>query len=100
MWWTNKEPAGHVMHDMPASYWAEGNFGQYIMVTPALDLVVVFRFDTDGASKMLKSADGKIKPSAAMESLWLIESASGAADIGVEPRVVSERRKEKEAAER
>ena len=93
LWWTNQEPDGHVMHNMPASYWAEGNFGQFIIVTPALDMVVVLRFDT---LRKGHKQDGKIKPGSAMEALWLVESASGATHIGTEPIVARERKKEKE----
>ncbi len=60
------------------AYWADGYLGQYAIVVPSLDLVIVSLVD----SRLTDKRMGQVK----MERLvWLVEAAEGAADIGVEP---------------
>ena len=42
MWWLERQDDGSV------HYWAEGRFGQFVYVVPALDLVMVRTGETDG----------------------------------------------------
>ena len=87
MWWTSnpasgaRGPGATIMLD---SYWADGHLGQYAIVVPSLDLVVVNRVDPRLTSK-------RVGEQRKAKLLWLIESASGATatDIGPEPKIVS-----------
>lgn len=83
MWWTSTSASGargpHAALLRPA-YWADGNLGQYAVVVPSLDLVVVSRVDARLTSKSM----GQWK----MEKfVWLIEAAEGASGIGPEPHL-------------
>lgn len=81
MWWTSTPAHGPRGPDAAlerATYWADGHLGQYAVVVPSLDLVVVSRVDSRLTSKHV----GQLK----MERLvWLIEAAGNAAGIGPEP---------------
>jgi CubicO group peptidase (beta-lactamase class C family) len=81
MWWTSTPasgPRGPKVALLRATYWADGNHGQYAVVVPSLDLVVVNRVDVRSTSKNMHQSN--------MERLvWLAESAAGATDIGPEP---------------
>ncbi|WP_051888177.1 serine hydrolase domain-containing protein [Caballeronia sordidicola] len=81
MWWTSTPasgPRGPKVALLRATYWADGNHGQYAVIVPSLDLVVVNRVDIRLTSKSMHQSN--------MERLvWLAESAEGATDIGPEP---------------
>jgi len=71
-------PRGPNVALLRATYWADGNHGQYAVVVPSLDLVVINRVDVRLTSKNMHQSN--------MEKLvWLTESAEGATDIGPEP---------------
>ncbi|VVE90020.1 beta-lactamase [Pandoraea bronchicola] len=81
MWWTSV-PANGIRGPNAAlrrpTYWADGYLGQYAVIVPSLDLVVVSLVDSRLTSKRM----GQLK----MEKLvWLIESAGNAGNIGPEP---------------
>lgn len=53
LWWTGSSASGE-RAEIPfpkGSFWAEGHLGQYAVVVPALDLVVVNRVDSDLTSR-------------------------------------------------
>jgi CubicO group peptidase (beta-lactamase class C family) len=81
MWWTSV-PA-NATHTPKAAllrptFWADGYLGQYAIVVPSLDLVIVSLVDSRLTSKRM----GQLK----MEKMvWLVESAAHATDIGAEP---------------
>ena len=81
MWWTSTPasgPRGSKVGLLRATYWADGNQGQYAVIVPSLDLVVVNRVDVRLTSKSMHQSN--------MERLvWLTESAEGANDIGPGP---------------
>jgi hypothetical protein len=84
MWWTSspavgpRGPAATITLD---AYWADGHLGQYAIVVPSLDLVVINRVDP-------KLTNKHVDEQRKARLLWLIESASGATDIGPEPKIV------------
>jgi CubicO group peptidase (beta-lactamase class C family) len=49
LWWTGNSASGEqaVVPFPKGSFWAEGHLGQYAVVVPALDLVIVNRVDSD-----------------------------------------------------
>jgi hypothetical protein len=69
------------------NYWADGHLGQYAIVVPSLDLVVVNRVDRGLTSK-------RVGERRKAKLLWLIESAAGtiATDLGPEPQLVVKRK--------
>ncbi|WP_233833801.1 serine hydrolase domain-containing protein [Paraburkholderia sp. ZP32-5] len=81
MWWTSMPaigPRGANAALLRPTYWADGHLGQYAVVVPSLDLVVVSRVDARLTSKQI----GQLK----MEKLvWLVEAAGNASGIGPEP---------------
>jgi CubicO group peptidase (beta-lactamase class C family) len=81
MWWTSDPaigPRGANAELLRPAYWADGHLGQYAVVVPSLDLVVVTRVDARLTSKQI----GQLR----MEKLvWLVESAGNASGIGPEP---------------
>ena len=81
MWWTSTPasgPRGPKVALLRPTYWADGNHGQYAVIVPSLDLVVINRVDVRLTSKSMHQSN--------MEKLvWLAESAGGATDIGPEP---------------
>ncbi|MFT4064528.1 serine hydrolase domain-containing protein [Paraburkholderia sp.] len=81
MWWTSAPavgPRGANAALLRPAYWADGHLGQYAVIVPSLDLVVVTRVDSQLTSKRI----GQLK----MEKLvWLVESAGNASGIGPEP---------------
>ncbi|SOE96581.1 CubicO group peptidase, beta-lactamase class C family [Burkholderia sp. D7] len=81
MWWTSTPasgPRGPKVALLRATYWADGNHGQYAVVVPSLDLVVVNRVDVRLTSKDMHQSN--------MEKVvWLAESAESATEIGPEP---------------
>lgn len=84
MWWTSRPavgPRGPGATITLDAYWADGHLGQYAIVVPALDLVVINRVDP----KLTNKHVGEQRKA---RLLWLIESASGATDMGTEPKSV------------
>ncbi|MFM0247970.1 serine hydrolase domain-containing protein [Paraburkholderia sediminicola] len=85
MWWTSvpaSGPRGPKVTLLRPTYWADGHLGQYAVVVPSLDLVVVNLVDSRLTSKRM----GQSK----MERLvWLAESAENATGIGSEPGQMS-----------
>lgn len=81
MWWTSvpaSGPGGPKAALLRPTYWADGHLGQYAVIVPSLDLVVVNLVDSRLTSKRM----GQLK----MEKLvWLVESAENATGIGPEP---------------
>ncbi|MGA2551904.1 MAG: serine hydrolase [Burkholderiaceae bacterium] len=82
MWWTSTPASGlrtATMALVRPTYWAEGSHGQFAVVVPSLDLVVVNMVDDRLTSRNMHQYDME-------ELVWLTESAQGATDIGREPR--------------
>ena len=86
MWWTSnpasgkRGPGSMILLD---SYWADGHLGQYAIVVPSMDLVVVNRVDPKRTSKHIgEQRKAKL--------LWLIEAAAvtSTAALGPEPAIV------------
>jgi len=81
MWWTSvpasgKRPRGATL--LRPAFWADGHLGQYAVVVPSLDLVVVSLVDSRMTSRHMGRRE--------MEKfIWLVESAQRAAGIGPEP---------------
>ena len=84
MWWTGnpavgpRAPAATITLD---AYWADGHLGQYAIVVPPLDLVVINRVDP----KLTNKHVGEQRKA---KLLWIIESAAGATNMGPEPKIV------------
>lgn len=81
MWWTSVPAGGQrgpgVKLLRPA-FWADGYLGQYAVVVPSMDLVVVNRVDGRLTKKHMTQLD--------MERIvWMVESAGGAGGIGPRP---------------
>ncbi len=56
LWWTADSPTGS--GSLPrGTYWAAGNHGQYAMIIPSLDLVVVHRLDFDQVKRGVSRGD-------------------------------------------
>lgn len=75
LWWTGDSASGEraEIRFPRGSFWAEGHLGQYAVVVPALDLVIVNRVD----SKLTKRIVGK------REMAHLVRLVVGAAPKGV-----------------
>ena len=84
--WRTRNPAsgtrGPRATIMLYSYWADGHLGQYAIVVPSLDLIVVNRVDPRLTSK-------RVGEQRKAKLLWLIESVAGttATDIGPELKI-------------
>jgi CubicO group peptidase (beta-lactamase class C family) len=75
LWWTGLEGQGvPVMGLPPGAFWADGAAGQFVVVDPADDLVVVHQ--TDGTT-VPRRQFGHV--------MWLIRRAAHAADPGPDP---------------
>lgn len=57
LWWTSDTPTGAVGPFHPGAYWAAGNYGQFAIVIPALDLIIVNRVDHALTDKEVKRKD-------------------------------------------
>ena len=86
MWWSSVAADGERAPDMKLlrpTFWADGHLGQYAVVVPSLDLVVVNLVDSRLTPKHVEQKHMSQKN---LENLmWLIESAGSATDIGPEP---------------
>ena len=75
MWWTGfPERRVAIMNLSPGGYWADGNYGQFIVIDPVNDLVVVHQTDT---AKVDERQMGHL--------MWLLLNAAGALDPGADP---------------
>ena len=81
MWWTSVPASGQRgpgVKLLRPTFWADGYLGQYAVVVPSMNLVVVNRVDGRLTKKHMTQLD--------MERIvWMIESAGGADDIGPRP---------------
>jgi CubicO group peptidase (beta-lactamase class C family) len=81
MWWTSVRATGAPgprVALLRPTFWADGYLGQYAVVVPSLDLVVVNLVDSRLTSKHM--TQGKME-----RLVWLAESAENATGIGPEP---------------
>jgi len=79
LWWTGLPTRGVPAIDLPpGGFWAWGDLGQYAVVIPSDDLVVV---------NLTRAAPGPTRPQIG-HLLWLILSAAHAADAGADPLAV------------
>lgn len=75
MWWTGfPDRRVAIMNLSPGGYWADGNYGQFIIIDPVNDLVVVHQTDT---SKVDERQMGHL--------MWLLLTAAHARDPGRDP---------------
>jgi CubicO group peptidase (beta-lactamase class C family) len=75
MWWTGyPDRRVDIMNLAPGGFWADGHNGQFIVVDPSNDLVVLHQTDT---ARVTIQQMGHL--------MWLILNASGATDAGHDP---------------
>ena len=75
MWWTGfPDRRVEIMNLSPGGFWADGNFGQFIIVDPVNDLVVVHQTDT-----------GKVEERQMGHLMWLLLRAARVPDPGRDP---------------
>lgn len=75
MWWTGfRDRRVGIMNLSPGGFWADGHNGQYVVVDPVNDLVVVHQTDT-----------GKVNQRQMGHLMWLILNAARAIDPGQDP---------------
>ena len=75
MWWTGfPDRRVGIMDLPPGGYWADGHNGQYVVVDPVNDLVVVHQTDT-----------GKVNERQMGHLMWLLLNAARAIDPGQDP---------------
>jgi CubicO group peptidase (beta-lactamase class C family) len=75
MWWTGfPDRRVPIMDAAPGAYWADGHNGQYVIVDPVNDLVVVHQ-----------TATGKVTERQMGHLLWLLLNAARAGDPGRDP---------------
>lgn len=75
MWWTGfPDRRVDIMNLSPGGFWADGHNGQYVIVDPVNDLVVVHQTDT-----------GKVSVSQMGHLMWLLLNAVRAIDAGQDP---------------
>ena len=59
LWWTGDSatPGRHAKYPFPpGSFWLEGHLGQYAVVVPSLDLIVVTRVDENSTDAVVSKA--------------------------------------------
>ncbi|WP_235212660.1 serine hydrolase domain-containing protein [Burkholderia paludis] len=77
MWWTGfPDRRVRVMNLSPGGFWADGHNGQYVVVDPANDLVVVHQ-----------TAKGKVVERQMGHLMWLVLRAANVANAGDDPMV-------------
>jgi CubicO group peptidase (beta-lactamase class C family) len=75
MWWTGfPDRRVGIMNLSPGGFWADGHNGQYVVVDPVNDLVVVHQTDT-----------GKVNQRQMGHLMWLILNAARVVDPGQDP---------------
>lgn len=75
MWWTAfPDRRADVMDMAPSGFWADGHNGQYVVVDPVNDLVVVHQTST-----------GKVSLPQMGRLMWMLLNAAGVADPGRDP---------------
>ena len=75
LWWTGfADRRVEIMDLSPGGFWADGHNGQYVVVDPGNDLVVVHQTET-----------GKVDPRQMGHLMWLILNAARASDPGRDP---------------
>lgn len=75
MWWTGfPDRRVAIMNLSPGGFWADGNYGQFIIIDPVNDLVVVHQTDT---AKVNERQMGHL--------MWLLLTAAHARDPGRDP---------------
>lgn len=75
LWWTGfPDKRVPIMDLAPGAFWADGHRGQYVVVDPAHDLVLVHQTQV-----------GKVSQRQMGHLMWLVLNAMGAADPGTDP---------------
>ncbi|MBR1213168.1 serine hydrolase [Bradyrhizobium sp. JYMT SZCCT0180] len=75
MWWTGfPDRRVEIMNLSPGGFWADGNFGQFIIIDPGNDLVVVHQTDT-----------AKVEERQMGHLMWLLLRAARVPDPGRDP---------------
>jgi CubicO group peptidase (beta-lactamase class C family) len=81
MWWTGFPGRRvEIMNLSPGGFWADGNYGQFIIIDPVNDLVVVHQTDT---AKVNERQMGHL--------MWLLLNAAHAGDPGRDPNATTRR---------
>ncbi len=77
LWWTADSPTGPGPLPLPrGTFWAEGAGGQFAMVIPALDLVVINRVDTEQTTQTVSRKDMAQLAEQIIQALGPVKSGS------------------------